>query len=347
MSASTVPLQFVLKVAARCNLNCSYCYVYNKGDDSWRRRPPFMSQRTFESALSRVVRHCKASRQPSVQVIFHGGEPTLIGVDIFERWCRQLHTELDPITRLQVAIQTNGTRIDADWCRVWTEQGVDVGVSIDGPESVHNRFRVDHGGHGSYAQVLEGIDQMHDASIPIQLLSVVQPGTDGAALHDHLCSLRPMAISYLLPDHTHESVQMVRTRWGKTPCADVLLPAFAAWLQSGFGEVHVPLFLSVLQLIMGGESELDLLGNHALRFLFVETDGEIEALDVLRVCGHGFAATGLNIERHDFHEVAQNPLQRVAVFDGPPLPPDCRPCPESTTCAGGYLPHRFSRENGL
>ena len=71
----TPPLQFVLKVTSRCNLNCSYCYVYNKGDSTWKDRPVFMSDEVLDAALARIRAWCRASRQPRVSILFHGGEP--------------------------------------------------------------------------------------------------------------------------------------------------------------------------------------------------------------------------------------------------------------------------------
>src|SRR5689334_14701443 len=70
---------FILKIASRCNLNCSYCYVYNKGDSSWASRPAIMSNTVFRAALDRIKRHCDTSGQREVMLAFHGGEPTLVG----------------------------------------------------------------------------------------------------------------------------------------------------------------------------------------------------------------------------------------------------------------------------
>src|SRR5207248_1564342 len=81
-------LAFVLKVASRCNLNCAYCYVYNKGDETWRDRPVVMSDDVVEAAIDRIDAWCRGSGQTRVNVTFHGGEPLLAGRRRFDRWCR-------------------------------------------------------------------------------------------------------------------------------------------------------------------------------------------------------------------------------------------------------------------
>src|SRR5260221_7830334 len=98
------PLRMVtLKVASRCNLACSYCYVYAKGDETWRSRPPVMSDATFAATVRWIRRQTSAP----VMLLFHGGEPTLIGAERFDRWCREAG-EVLAAQGVSLAIQTNG-----------------------------------------------------------------------------------------------------------------------------------------------------------------------------------------------------------------------------------------------
>lgn len=343
------PLQFVLKLASRCNLNCTYCYVYNKGDETWRRRPPFMSVEVIEAAIQRIRTHVQMSGQGKVRLTFHGGEPCLIGVEAFELICRRLRSALSDVGHLHLTIQTNGTLITPAWARVFREQGVDVGVSIDGPREVHDRNRVTHVGEPSYDGVVRGLECLSDAGVPYGLLSVVQPGFDGAAAYRHLASLGPRSVNFLMPDHTHDTIGPVRQEFGPTPCADFLIPAFEEWWSTGYlNEIRVGLFWSMTRLILGAESDVDLLGNVPLCFVFVETDGEIQPLDVLRVCGNAFNATGLNVLVNDFKDLAlQNSVLASAVFGTIPVGSPCGGCEERETCGGGYLPHRYSRRSGF
>src|SRR6201996_5087408 len=79
--------QAILKVASRCNLNCSYCYVYNMADSSWKQRPALMSNEVFEAAIERSRQQCRATGQEQLRIAFHGGEPCLMGPERFDAWC--------------------------------------------------------------------------------------------------------------------------------------------------------------------------------------------------------------------------------------------------------------------
>jgi len=342
--AETEPsLQVVLKVASRCNLNCSYCYVYNKGDDAWRLRPALMSEEVFDAGIERARRHCLRSRQRSLSIIFHGGEPCLLGVERFDQYCRRAKKALAEITRVCLVLQTNGTLLDDEWARVLKANQVNVAVSLDGPREVNDVFRVDHGGGGSHEAVMRGVDALRRAGIPLQILSVIQFGIDGCRVHRHFAQLGATTINYLFPDYTHDTIEEVRRRFGPMPCADYLIPVFDDWWSNSTLNLRIVLFWNIARLILGGECEVDLFGNKPFGFLFVEADGSIEGLDVLKICQPGITQTGLNVLRDDFSRLGEtSPLHKATILDGVPLPRACTSCPEETTCAGGYLPHRFS-----
>jgi uncharacterized protein len=342
------PLQVVLKVASRCNLACSYCYVYKKGDDSWRDRPSIMPDRVYEAALERTRRHCQRSRQPSVTLTFHGGEPCLLGAERFDAWCRRAITVLGATVRVRFCLQTNGTLLNETWADLIKTHDVNIAVSLDGPKDVHDAARVDHGGRGSYDAVRKGIQYLQSANIPLQVLSVIQFGADSVRVHQHFVDLGARAINYLFPDFTHDTIADIRHRHGRTPCADFLIPVLDHWWSYETLDVRIILFWEIARLILGGENELDLFGNRPFGFVFVEADGTIEALDVLKVCRPGLPRTPLNVLRNDFLDLRSvSPLHRASILTGVPLPQACRGCREETTCAGGYLPHRFSGARGF
>jgi uncharacterized protein len=344
----TTPMQFVLKTASRCNLNCSYCYVYNKGNDSWRDRPALMSDDVFDASVARIRRYCERSEQPSVTVSFHGGEPCLMGVKRFAERCSRLRLDLGRDIEVQLIMQTNGTLLDAEWAEAIKEHSVEIGVSVDGGEAVHDAHRVDHRGRGSYERVRRGLAVLNEAGVPFNILSVVQLGGDGLATHRHLLGLGPAGINYLLPDFTHDSFGQVRSTYGATPCWDFLQPIFEDWVAPWPPKVMVPLFWNVIRLVMGAESTTDVLGNQRLPFAFVYADGAIEGLDVLGVCGTEVPQTGLDVLADDFADIGDaSDLLREAMFSGTSLPQGCRSCPESDTCGGGYLPHRYSSAGGF
>jgi uncharacterized protein len=345
---SPTSLLFVLKVASRCNLNCSYCYVYNKGDSTWKTRPAFMPDEVLEAALERIRGWCRSNHQERVTILFHGGEPLLAGPRRFTGWCDRIRAALAGTAIANFIIQTNAVLIDDDWIRIFRAYHISVGISIDGPRDIHDRFRVTHDGRGSYDDVLAGIERMRQANLPVDILCVVPFGTDGARVQRSFVEMGARRISYLLPDFTHDTISDVWAAHGPAPCADFLIPAFDDWWSQDTLDVLVEPFLNVTRLIMGGTSILDSLGNQPFGFVFIEADGSIEGLDILRVCGEGTCGTGLNVLRDDFQKMAalEQPHFR-AIFSSPALPDDCQACPERDTCSGGYLPHRWSKAAGF
>jgi uncharacterized protein len=336
------------KVAARCNLDCSYCYVFNRGDTTWRQRPARMSQEVFQAGIARLREACMRSGRDEVSVTLHGGEPTLIGTTRARRFFEAARRGLEGVAEVRLVIQTNGTRLTREWVELFAEHRVDVGVSMDGPPAVHDRRRVDHRGRGSHGSVQRGLDLLREGGVPFAVLSVLDFDADPLEVHEHFCELDADQISYLMPHFTHDDIAEVRARYGPTPCLDWLGPVLHHWWGHGTLRTDVQPFHSMARIILGGPSDLDLFGGAPLGFCFVETDGEIEGLDGLKICEDGFAGTGHNVLTDGFDAfAADGGLHAETIFRGRPLPTGCAGCAEAQTCGGGYVPHRYLRGGGL
>jgi uncharacterized protein len=337
----------IMKVAARCNLNCSYCFEFNLADQSWRESPAIMSDEVFEGILARVKRHSVLSGQTRINLSFHGGEPMLIGLRRFESWCESARARLAPL-EVTISLQTNATLLTPKWAQALRANNVNVGVSLDGPKIVNDRERSDRRGRGSYDKVLRGISFLQDAGASFGILTVIPLGADPLQIHHHFLELGCKSLSYLYPDVTHDTFGDLHEKFGPTPCADFLIPIFDDWWHHSTMEVRIRNFWEMARLIMGGRSGIDALGNEPLRFLVVASNGDIEGLDVLKACGDGFVKTGLNVLSDDFVDlIERNPLHAAIVFDSLPLATQCLRCIERETCGGGYHPHRYSSANGF
>lgn len=339
---------FILKVASRCNLNCSYCYVYNQADTTWVSRPAIMPDSVFEATLARIRRHCIRSGQRAVHIHFHGGEPLLVTAPRFGRWCTRIRASLEGVATAELGIQTNGLLLDDDWIDVLREHHVSIGISLDGPKEIHDALRADHRGGGSYDRVLRGLRLLQRADVPHHILSVIPLGADPLMVHHHLLSLGCQNITYIFPDFTHDNIAAVHRRYGLTPCADFLIPIFDDWWFNGTLEVVVKDLRNIARIILGGRSQIETFGNRPPLYVFVESDGDMEGLDCLRSCADGLARIALNVRDADFEEILQShTMHRRAIFEGMPVPTGCHGCPEQETCAGGYLPHRYSASRGF
>jgi uncharacterized protein len=207
---------------------------------------------------------------------------------------------------------------------------------------------VDHRGRGSHRAVRRGLDLLREGGVPFALLSVLDFDADPLEVHEHFCELGPAQISYLMPHHTYDDIAQVRARYGRTPCLDWLGPVLDRWWARGTLRTAVQPFHTMTRIILGGSSDLDLFGGAPLGFCFVETDGAIEGLDALKICEDGYAGTGHNVLTDGFEAfAADGGVHAETIFRGRPLPTACAACPESGTCGGGYIPHRYLRGAGL
>ena len=348
MSELPPELHFTLKVISRCNLNCSYCYVYHKADQSWKNQPAVMSDEVFMASIARIKRHCEASKQASVRIVLHGGEPLMLGKKRFIQWCRFIQKALSPHVKVIMSLQTNGTLIDSEWAEIFAAFGIGVGISIDGSQKWHDMYRVDHFGEGSYDNVCKGVTAVTNAEIRTAFLTVINFDSDPQREFEHLLSFNPDSIDFIFPDQNHTDIHHIRAKYGPTPCADYLIPIFDMWLDGHHKLLDISPFTAMLRAVLGNPANVDFIGNKPYRYMFIEADGTIEGLDVLKTCGENLSKTGLNIFDNDFMEVQQaGSLHKQSIFDGMPLPKACESCLEKDSCAGGYLPHRYNGSDFL
>src|SRR5262245_41896323 len=126
---STLISQVILKIASRCNLNCNYCYVYNQEDTGFISRPKTISDEVFYAVLKRIDQYCERHDVSSFVIAFHGGEPTLVGIDRFTELVTRARSILTDKLGI-VALQTNGTLLNEQWANAIRQNGVVVSVSL-------------------------------------------------------------------------------------------------------------------------------------------------------------------------------------------------------------------------
>jgi uncharacterized protein len=207
---------------------------------------------------------------------------------------------------------------------------------------------VDHAGRGSYAAVRRGIEHLREAGIDPSVICVVQPDGDGSAVYHHFRELGIRQMNFLLPDVSHDSRLSRYPDTTATPVAHFLIPAFEAWWQEDNPDVRVSVFWELVSALLGGPPSSDCFGNPALGYVIVESDGEIETMDALRVCKHRMGSTGLTVQLHGFDDLeVGSPWVYEVTTRGLPAPTACSPCRYAQVCAGGALPHRYSEARGF
>jgi uncharacterized protein len=337
----------IIKVAQRCNLACSYCYMYQHADQSYLSKPPVMTDAVFMRTIERLKDYLDKIPHHQASITFHGGEPTLIGSKRFRRYVQAIQDILG--TRVPaINLQTNGTLLDDTWVLALRELGIEVGVSLDGDAERHDRVRFDHFGRGSHSSTVIGIDRLLQAGISPSIIAVVDPLANGAETYQYLRSLGIKRMDFLLPDVTHDTKQRWFPQYRAGDCAAYLISAFDAWLREDDPDVNVRMFRETVKLVLGVSSSTEALGNPTVNYLIIDTDGNIQGNDSLRVCESKMCETSLNVFEHGFDELVHGaPLLYSVMTERMVLCETCQRCPEVDVCGGGHMPHRYSRSTGF
>jgi uncharacterized protein len=340
--------QFVLKVHSRCNLACDYCYVYESVDQSWRGKPVSMSPQTARSAAERIHEHAEAHALQSVGVTLHGGEPLLVGRDGLGLIVKELRAGVGTDVQLDIGLQTNGVLLDETFARYLLDEGVCVGISLDGGRVANDRHRRFAHGGSSYDAVLHAVRLLSSPryrEIFSGVLATIDPANDPGQLFDDLLSLDPGRIDLLLPHATWDNPPPA-ARGGTTVYGDWLVAFFDAWYDAP-PRMGVRLFKEIMHALLGGASTTEAIGLSAQGSLVIETDGSFERSDVLKVTYAGAPVTGYDVV-HDRVDDVLEPTQVRALMRGAAgLSQTCRDCSIVAACGGGLLAHRYRADNGF
>ena len=343
---------FVVKITSFCNLNCTYCYVFNAGDTSYLRRPRVMPLEIAEAAVAKIAAYAAITGMRRVYMVLHGGEPMLAGQDWFRKFAQVARSFCTPNLELIVSMQTNGVLLDESWLDLLCDLNISFGVSLDGPEATNDRARVNHAGKGSYRQVLAALEKIQNHARALHyfggVLCVVDPTQNGREIYRHFRSLGISQIDFLMPhDYNWDRLPPYFGTAHDSPVADYLIPIFDDWWEENDPNVKIRIFEIILSLVFGKKRVLDSLGGFPLEEAVIEADGSFEPLDVLRECGDGFTNIGLNIVSNSFEDFLGHPLIQLGLRGNDGLCDTCKACALHDICGGGYLPHRYGAGRGF
>lgn len=154
---------------ARCNLDCAYCFFLKKEG-----LYPNSSFRMTDTVMEEYIRQTiEGHRVPHVTIAWQGGEPTLMGLDFFRRAVEVQKKYATPKTRIENTFQTNGILLDDDWCRFFRDNAFLVGLSMDGPEGLHDVYRRDRRDRGTFARVLTAARLLQKHHVEFNILCAV------------------------------------------------------------------------------------------------------------------------------------------------------------------------------
>ncbi len=330
---------FVKPIGSICNLDCHYCYylkkehLYPKGE-SFR-----MPDETLEEY---IAQHIDASPETVIRFSWHGGEPTVLGLDYFRKIVALQRKHQPPNQRIANGIQTNGTLLDEDWCRFLATEGFAVGLSLDGPPKMHDRYRVTKDGKPTHEQTMRGHELLQKHRVNTEVLCVVNAHNVRFPLQVYrfFKQINAQYITFLpmvepQPD-TKAGVCHITVpaeAWGTFLCT-----IFDEWRDKDIGKVKVQIFEEATRTAFNQEHSLCIFRPTCGDIPVIEHNGDFYSCDHYVDVEHRLG----NISETPLVELLESPAQRAfgrAKLETLPL--YCQECGVRDMCNGGCPKNRF------
>ncbi|WP_443057683.1 FxsB family cyclophane-forming radical SAM/SPASM peptide maturase [Streptomyces sp. IBSBF 2806] len=338
--------QFIVKMHGRCNLACTYCYLYAGPDRTWRSRPASAAPEVLDRTATRIAEHARTHALPALSLVLHGGEPLLAGAGTLARFTALVRDRVPARCTVDAVVQTNATLLTARRLAVLADAGLRIGVSLDGGLAAHNARRVDRAGRPSWPAASRGALLVAERAPQAYagVLTVVDVGLDPVETYESLLTLRPPALDLLLP---HGNWSAPPPHWAGARHGEWLCAVFDRWWAAGRRETRIRLFEECVALLLGLPSATEALGLAPFDAVVVETDGSVEQADSLKSAYDGAAHTGLDVFRHTFDEALRHPAVAARQAGVAALADQCRACPLLRVCGGGHYAHRYRAGHGF
>jgi len=266
------PFQLLIKpVGADCNLRCSYCFYLRAHELYQQRGPHCMSDEVLETMISKYM----GLRFPESVFAWQGGEPTMAGVDFFRKVVALEQKYGVSGQTVGNGFQTNGVLIDTDWCKLFQEYKFLVGLSMDGPEEVHNAMRRNAAGRGSWDKAMAAARLMDEYHIEYNILCVVHAGNVGMGA-DLVRWFVGQGLRYLQfipcvePGLEHN---VSAAAYG-----DFLCDVFDYWARAGFNKVSIRDFDALIAARLG-QTPMCTYGRVCNHYVVVEHTGDVYPCD--------------------------------------------------------------------
>jgi uncharacterized protein len=335
----------VVKVASRCNLNCTYCYMYNMGDDSYKEQPKCMSKHIVKSMLERIKKHCFDNNLTEFLIIFHGGEPLLAGMLFFKDFIRLVNEIIPEAIEISYTMQSNGVLLNKKICEELSDLGIGIGISLDGTPGSNNKNRIYHNGKGSYIDIIKGSSFIKEVygKENSDFLCVIDTNEKPKDVYEHFKKLETNSVHFLFQDFNY----ILSDQNSVPKIGSWLVEMFDLWYwDEDVNKPEIRPLNDLIGLILGLEKNSENFGKGINDTLVIETDGSIQTVDTLRICGNGFTKTEFNVIKDELSAIYENSeLARQYYNAHSNLCTTCKNCLLESICGGGYLGHRYSPKN--
>ena len=344
-----------------CNIDCTYCFFLSKEalyPDSRHR----MSQETLDSYIRQLL---EAHDTPEVTVAWQGGEPTLMRLDFFRRALDAIERHRRPGQRVRQTFQTNGLLIDDAWAAFFKANDILVGLSVDGPKDIHDAYRKDRRGKGTFDLVMRGLDRLRAHGVDVNILCTVHAANQHRGREVYRFFRDTLGATWIqfipiVERATAETLPLANRGWSDTPGAerllytqtgdlvtdrsvspraygDFLIDIYEDWLRRDVGRVFVQMF----------DVTLEAYFNRHLLCIHAPTCGYGPALEHngdVYTCDH-FVEPAYrlgNLHETPLAEMVASPrMRRFGLDKRDRLTGQCKNCQVRQLCNGGCPKDRF------
>ena len=339
----------VKPIGSACNLDCHYCYYRDKSE-IYSGNMPRMSEELLETYIKQYI---EGASQQNISFCWHGGEPLMAGLLFFEK-AMELQKKYAGDKVIENTLQTNGILVNDAWCSFFKENNFLIGLSLDGPEDIHDAFRRDCGGAPTFARVMKAVELMKKHGVEFNILATVNARSEerGAEVYKFLTSINPY-IQFL------PVVEYVKMRPGKRPLIvspddEDAVPApwsvsakgygkfmcdvFDEWVKYDVGRNFVQLFDVTLGNWCGVPPSLCAFGEVCGDGLVVEHNGDVYSCDHFVYPEYRLG----NIATDELAAMYRSSEQQAFGRDKrDALPMECKRCNYYFLCRGECPKHRF------
>ncbi len=347
---------------AICNLDCKYCFFLSK-EELYPGSPFRMADDTLEMYIRQVI---ESQSAPEVTIAWQGGEPTLMGLEFFQHSMELVEKYRRPGMEVQHTIQTNGTRLDEDWCWFLRENKFLVGLSMDGPQQMHDAYRVDKGGAGTFNRVMQAARLMQQNNVEFNILCTVHAANAGSPLEVYRFfrdQVKTQFVQFIpiVERATTETLDLANQGWGATPkhqrplyiqegglvtersissdkWGEFLITIFDEWVRRDVGKVFIQMFDAALVSWVGAPASMCIFAETCGNALALEHNGDLYSCDHFVEPNYFLG----NIKQEHMLDLVASEQQRKFGMDKrDSLPKYCRECEVRFACHGECPRNRF------
>ncbi|PKL90246.1 MAG: anaerobic sulfatase maturase [Ignavibacteriae bacterium HGW-Ignavibacteriae-2] len=342
----------VKPIGSVCNMDCKYCFYLEKENLYPENKNLKMNDSTLETFIRDYINSIDI---PTVNFTWQGGEPTLLGVDYFERIVK-LQKKYSSGKIIQNSFQTNGLLLNDEWCSFFAANDFLVGVSIDGPSEINNKYRYYKGGQNSFAKVLEGLEYLQKYKVEFNTLTCVSKANQNKPLevYNFLKSIGSKYIQFIpvverAAKDEKESLRLVKpkypktaevTKWSVDPVeyGNFLITIFDNWVRNDVAEVFIQTFDVALESFCGYKQSLCVFNKTCGNAIALEHNGDLYSCDHYVYPGNKLG----NIINENISSLVYSEDQIVFGNDKlNSLPKYCLDCEVRFACNGECPKHRF------